>query len=77
MESVRTRWNNSNSDILSREETARKTRDDLLTIQEQLIKYQNSIMVYQSDVNALWQIMIDHQQVMNNDFSWDMVVSSF
>ena len=60
---------------MSRENVAKKTREDLLSIQDQLVKYQNSLIMYQSDINALWQCMIQHQQMMNNDFQWDFVAS--
>ena len=76
MDAMKTRWNTSgSSDVLSREIVAKKTREDLLAMQEQLLKYQNSIIMYQTDINTLWQTMIQHQQTLNNDFNWDFIVS--
>ena len=75
MESLKVRWAKSGDDVMSRENVAKKTREDLLSIQDQLVKYQNSLIMYQSDINALWQCMIQHQQMMNNDFQWDFVAS--
>ncbi|XP_075239899.1 uncharacterized protein LOC142335333 isoform X2 [Convolutriloba macropyga] len=75
MESLKVRWARSGDDVMSRENVAKKTREDLLSIQDQLVKYQNSLIMYQSDINALWQCMIQHQQMMNNDFQWDFVES--
>ncbi|XP_063714316.1 uncharacterized protein LOC134842084 isoform X2 [Symsagittifera roscoffensis] len=75
MTSLKTRWTDSGNDVMSRENVAKKTREDLLSVQDQLVKYQNSLVMYQADINSLWQCMIEHQQAMNNDFQWDFVES--